>query len=280
MSARHTSLGGRNSTACGGGAICRGAGFILVEVLMAIVILAVLIVPLATGMTSAVRRAAMMREQTATLAACTSNSSSGAAWDWGPMVVSLAWESGPSADSPAWAGAVARVEVEGGENPGLTVGLWTDGWFQGEWEVGEGRVLKVVAGELSAELGSATPGAELTVRVREPGGSWGPPWRALVPADNSSTIPPTAVWHDPGPSDGVLTGTENVVHVPALANPAVQISCADVPLEREPLGLLLSVPTLGEGVCGINLSDLPEDDSGGCIQSWYMEEERALDVYY
>jgi hypothetical protein len=280
MSARNTSVGGRGGTACGDGAACGGAGFVLVEVLVAIILLAVLIVPLATGMTSAIGRAATVREQTAALTAGTSDSPSGAAWDWGPMVASLVWESGPSAESPAWVGAVARVKVEGRGDPGLTVGLWMDGWFQGEWDVDEGGIVEVVAGELSAGLGLAAPGAELTVRVREPGRSWGPPWRALVPADGSSATPPTAVWHDPVPSDGALTGADNVVHVPALANPAVKISRADVPLEREPLGLPLSVPTLGEGVCDINLGDLPGGDLGGCVQSWHMEEERALDVYY
>ncbi len=70
------------------------------------------------------------------------------------------------------------------------------------------------------------------------------------------------------------------MHVPALANPAVRVSRADVPLERGPLGLLLSVPTLGDGVCDINLGELPGGDLGGRVQSWQMEEERALDVYY
>jgi len=234
-------------------------GFILVEVLVALVLLAVLIVPLATGMTSALDGARKVRDQAAALADGTARSATLPAWDWGPMVAALHWTAGPA----------ARIEVERGGDPEAVVGLWVDGWFLGEWRPDEYGVLEIPEEEWSTRVG-----AELMVRVRQSEGAWGPPWRSVVPAEEyEPAVPPVGDGASEG--DGATTGRETVVHVPGLANPAVHVLQTDVELEVDPLGLLFDLVPPGVGVYEVLLADV-----AGASQSWSMEEGRALDLYF
>ncbi len=104
------------------------------------------------------------------------------------------------------------------------------------------------------------------MRVRTPGGVWGPPWRSLVPG--------VEVWSRFLCRLGWPTGAEGqvVAHAPAAGNPEFQLSWDQVCPEPGPLGLPLVLQTALSGPSGISL-----DGSG---QSWWMEPERDLDVYF
>ncbi len=63
---------------------------------MAMVILAVLVVPLATGMQSAMDRSARTRAQAHDLSARSEGAGMGEAWEWGARVTSIGWQPGPT----------------------------------------------------------------------------------------------------------------------------------------------------------------------------------------
>jgi len=232
-------------------------GSVLVEVLAAMVLLTVLIVPLATGMTSAANGAGRVRDQAGGLADGTAESATVAGWDWGLSVSSLQWESGPA----------ARIKVDKPGGAETIVGLWLDGWFRGESTPGVDGVL-----EVPVTIWSGLAGCEVTVRVREPESDWGPPWRSMVPAEDYEPDPTRVAGQDPVAGDGAMTGTETVVHVPGLANPIVQVSDTGFVFEVDPLGLLFYLLPPSAGVCCVGLVDV--------AQSWRTEEGRALDLYF
>lgn len=238
----------------------RGAderGFVLAEVLIAVVLLAVLIVPLATGMTAAADQASRVRAQAEGLPAVTSESATRAAWGWGPKVEGLRWASGPT----------AAIEVGTVADPESVVGVWTDGWFLGEWSLDGGHIL-----ELPAATWSGLEGAELTVRVRRVDGSWGPPWRSTIPGERFDSVPATDLGSDVVEGDGATTGGETVVHVPGLANPDVAILQTGTALHVDRLGLVFYLLPASIGISDIRLGDV--------VQSWRVEDGRALDLYF
>ncbi len=99
-------------------------GSILIEVVVAIVLLAILMVPLAGGILSAVGRADTVRQQAARLADALPGEAALQAWSWGSKVASAWWRPGPT--------LYVRPERSGDQLP--TVGLWVDGWFLGRGE--------------------------------------------------------------------------------------------------------------------------------------------------
>jgi len=235
------------------------AGFLLIEVLVALVLLAIMIVPLAAGVSSGADRASDVRAKEACALLITSDSAALEAWRWGPMTVSLIWDRGPT--------ALIHLEVQGGPGRPAVVGLWVDGWFQGELVPGENGLLEVAAADWAA-----TAGCEVVIRARGPDGAWGPPCRSIVPSADYEPGEDETVGSEISTETGAIGETETVAHTPALAKPAVGISRSDVPLAVDPLGLVFSVPPEVEGPCGFVI-----DDS---IQYWQMEEGRALDLYF
>jgi len=139
------------------------------------------------------------------------------------------------------------------------VGLWADGWFLGEWEPDGSGVLQVDA-RVWADLASD----DLTVRVRQAGGAWGPPWRLVVPSGSGESVA--------SESAGDGGAGEMVVHVPTLGNPGLGLSWADAAPDVTAPGLLLIFPSPGPGTHEIQLD--------GRKQSWKTESESDLDIYF
>jgi hypothetical protein len=227
----------------------RNEGLVLIEVLMAVVLLAFLAVPLVTAVQSAARRADMARSQAASVSVATEGHEAEDAWEWGEAVSSAWWRPGPT----------LHIRVEAGSGEEYVAGLWADGWFLGEWASADDGAIQVGAPVLTDVVGG-----ELVVRVRSSGGVWGPPWRLVVPAaDGLSAL------SDSGGSG--LSG-ETVAHVPTMASPALWLSWADILPEATPLGLPFLLPPAGPGTCGADLD--------GRRQSWKMEDGRGLDIYF
>ena len=61
-------------------------------------------------------------------------------------------------------------------------------------------------------------------------------------------------------------------HVPALANPALQVPWADTAVEASPPGLPFLFPCPGTGRCVVDLD--------GREQLWKTEAGRGLDLYF
>jgi len=236
---------------------CASDGATLLEVMVALVLLGMLIVPVALGVDSAVNRSTSVRAQANDLAAGFGSSGSGQAWKWGPALTGAVWRPGPALD--------LTVKVPSEER--LVVGLWCDGWPLGEREVDpEGR-LSVQASDLRGLVDG-----ELVVRVREAEGTWCPVWRSLVP---DSTGAFTLV--DPAPDTGDADlapelPPQLVIHAPAVANPSFELSSGCGETEAAYPGLTFRVP---ECTGGRSWADLE-----GRVQSWLMEQGRALDVYF
>jgi hypothetical protein len=234
----------------------RSCGFVLIEVIAAVVLLGVLVAPLVTAMHSAVGRAAAVRALADESFQGSVSTGTEGAWQWGPKVVSVSWRSRPA--------LFLEIQTHGGT--AQTVGLWLDGWFLGEWDAaGDGGV------QLKAADLHAVNGQELVARTRESGGAWGPPWRSIVP-DAGEAPPSPKARPEAVVGDGAITGEESVGHVPVLANPPAGVSPADALLEKDPLGLQFILPASVGG-----RYDLSVD---GLLQSWYAEAGRALDVYF
>jgi hypothetical protein len=229
----------------------RCEGSILLEVMVAIALLAILIVPLAGGILSAVGRADTVRRQAARVVDAFPGEAALPAWSWGGKVASASWRPGPT--------LYIRTEPSGDKVS--TVGLWVDGWFLGEENPDGEGVLR-----LEAPTWSTHAGSELVMRMRTPGGAWGPPWRSLVPGVEGVV--------SLAASAGVTVGTEGqvVAHSPAAANPEFQLSWDQICPQPGPLGLPLALQTALSGPSGMSL-----DGSG---QSWWMNPDRDLDVYF
>jgi hypothetical protein len=232
-------------------------GSILIEVVVAMVLVSLLIVSLASGVQSAADRAVALWAQAETIDSSGDASVGIGAWEWGATVATAGWAPGPTLE----------VCVGGTDGEGPVIGIWLNGWFLDEREPDdEGRV-RVRASDLCDSVG-----AELVVRVREPGGTWGPPWRSVVPEGDGGTPADT-----PAPqataSDAVTAAEQRTVaHLPVLATPALAISWADEPVGGEVDGATLMLPASSTGSCAVTLEERS--------QSWWMEAGRALDVYF
>jgi hypothetical protein len=224
---------------------------------VALVLLGVLLMPLVTGMLSAVNRADAVRRQAGRLSLEVAAAGRGDAWEWGAQVVSALWQPGPTLH-------VSVCPNGAGER---FVGLWLDGWFLGERSPdAEGDVC------LGASEWSGATGRELVVRARDSEGTWGPPARLSVP--DAGGAPPVSSFTGRRlvPGDAVVTDDKTVLHVPALASPLIGVLQDDVEVTEDSLGLLSVViaPTCGR--CDLSLD--------ARAQSWEVEDGRALDVYF
>lgn len=229
----------------------RGEGSILVEVAIAVVLLAILVVPLAGGMLSAASRADAVRRHADRVAGDRPGERTLTAWTWGSEVRAAWWRPGPT--------LYVDTRRSGDQTP--AVGLWVDGWFLGEVEPDLEGLVRVGAATWSTSIGS-----ELVIRARTSGGVWGPPRRSFVPgAEGVVTLPLSA---------GMVAGAEAevVAHAPAAGNPSFQFSPDQVRPEPSPVGLPLVLRTTLSGPSGVSLD--------ASAQSWWMEAGRGLDVYF
>jgi len=168
-------------------------GFVLMEVLGAVVLFAMLIGPLTTCLLASVDRVVKVCERAADLSSITAESASRLAWSWGPMVTSLRWTSGPC----------AVADIAGLTTSEGVIGLWVDGWFLGEWSLnGDGPF------GLPAATWSGLEGRELVARVRPIDGSWGPPWRSTVLPEGYEVVAVSPPHRPPVRGDGPTSGKE------------------------------------------------------------------------
>jgi hypothetical protein len=232
-------------------------GSMLIEVLVALVLVTLLLVPLANGVASAVGRAEDVQVRAQKMSGGSLDTEAMEAWDWGPEVVSAEWRPGPVLD----------LTFEACGDSDRVVGVWIDGWFLGEHSLDSDGGVHLTAPELG-DCG----GGELVVRVRESASPWGVPWRLIVPG-GTGTGPSSEPASGAAPSSAAKGETEeSVAHTPGLSNPLIEFSWAADVAETEPGGLPFVVPVATVGRCEATLDDR--------TQSWLMEAARALDLYF
>ena len=241
----------------------RSDGFLMLEVLAAVVLLGVLLVPLTSAALAALGAAAAGRGQDGALAGMAAESKGDEAWGWGAQITTAGWGPGP----------VLNIAVRRQGDASITVGLWVDGWFLGTYVPDQDGLVSVRASDWrDAE------GREVVMRVREGEGGWGPPRRSIVVSRGGDAPWPAMI--DVAPTAGGAGSPEprlSVVHARAFANPKVRATAAVGSVEFGPLGLLLLVDPSGLERCGLGLGpETPEDQA----QSWYAEEHRAVDLYF
>ena len=133
---------------------------------MAILVAGVLLAPLAGAALSATAQSPRVREQAQDVGAQWPRAEALAAWGWGPSTISATWLPGP---------ILEVAPCVGDDDAGGLVGVWIEGWFQGEWEVDQGAEVAI-----PSSVWHARKEGEAVVRVRSVDSSWGPPWRSLI----------------------------------------------------------------------------------------------------
>jgi hypothetical protein len=232
-------------------------GTVLVEVMIAVVIAAVLIVPLASAVSRALAQAEDVGARWTR-----GEGSSGAdglewAWTWGESIARVCWEPGHR----------LRVKVRTHQGANSSVGFWVNGWFKEERGLGEGAELVVDAGAWGIKAGQA-----VIVRVRRADQPWGPPWRTVVP-DGHGQWPDEWAEEAQGDSVHCPRGEEvTVVHVPGLASPLLSSIEADIGVVDAGAGVPVFLAPSTPGLCDITLD--------GSTQIWVEEAGRGLDVYF
>ena len=234
------------------GIVCRGSyGSIMIEVLVAMVLLAILILPLAGGMLSAAGRVNTVKRFDPAAAEALTEEGVREAWSWGPRVAAAWWLPGP----------MLHIRPDRSGDPPPTVGLWVDGWpLTAERPDPDGVT------RLGSAIWSTYAGRELVVRVRISDGIWGPPWRSLVPGVTGAVLLPASAEPVAG-VDGLV-----VAHTPGAGNPAFEGSWTNSLPEPGPLGIPFLFPTGFTGPGGLRLDSAQ--------QSWSVEPLRELDLYF
>lgn len=243
-------------------------GFLLVEIMVAVMLLGLLVAPLAGVLQAAADRARMARDRAASLAPGqasfpTLDGLSNQGWRWGPQVLAARWEPGPLLELSCAGVKGTDITTQGR----LYVGIWVDGWFEGEHVAGEHGVLRV-AGDVWEEKA----GSEMIVRVRLEEGAWGPPWRTIVPDLGDDSAPPALGPFEVDRTSKDLDGTETLIHTPGLGNPPVYAAPGIDQVETDELGAVLIVRSILPGCVELALGDLP--------QSWLAGEGRSVDLYF
>jgi hypothetical protein len=232
-------------------------GFILVEVMVAIVLLALLLTSLVTGAQRALDAAVALRDRAARISSGDPTSQDIEAWEWGPMIERANWGAGPQ----------LSVCLGAGVGAGVTVGMWTDGWLLGEWEVSGGEVLRLGA---ATWYGSA--GRELVIRGRADDGGWGPPWRSLVPESNGEANIANSALAVGGVSEVGFERTAIAIHVRSWSSPLLSASWTDSTVSNSAQGVVFVPPACTPGICRV--------ESDGRMQDWVNCDGRKIDVYF
>lgn len=223
----------------------------MLEVLVALVLFAILIVPLAGSMHAAIASAKKVREQAGEEGRVSADDVALEAWMWGGEVPVGWWRPGP------------KLYVDSGGYGGqdVVVGLWLAGWCLGEERVGADGILCV-----AQDLWLGRASTELVVRLRSSDGVWGPPWRTLVPGPDGVVPVPSSEATD------IAAGQEVVAHAPTAGSSKFELSWNPT---REALGAV-GLPFLRTfapfGACSVALD--------GVAQSMWIERGRSLDVYF
>lgn len=229
-------------------------GSILIEALVAIVLLAVVLGPLAENLLAVARQDEAFRVANQAGGVTGGTEQARAAWSWGPQVASAAWQPGQ----------VLALALQGDPLCDTTVGLWADGWFLGEFGA-------AADGSATCKIGmlGALTGRELVARARVGDGVWGPPWRTVVPDSlgGSASLVPARFDTGRDPAECSV-----VVHPPSHANPLIEVSDPAMTVSRDGAGLHLFLAPFAGKALSLRLNGV-EQDLG--------EEERdAVDVYF
>lgn len=229
-------------------------GFILIEILVALVVLGIMLGALADAAQSAISRAEVVRERVATASSAVAPEVGGAPWAWGPTVAQASWGPGPILEVAAC-----------GAGAGFVVGMWADGWLVGEWSSSGTDVVSV-----GRQTWVERAGAELVIRLRRADGVWGPPWRLVVPDASCRLDEETGrlrAVDDPIPIDPEVVA----VHHPALCASVVQVA-GSLPQDASPDGRPFLATVGQEGMCAVSLGDRQ--------QVLTLERGRACDVFF
>jgi type II secretory pathway pseudopilin PulG len=222
-------------------------GMTVVEVTVALGLIAILLVPLAGQLYGVVDRSHLAERRVEELAEMARAAQDEALWDWGARPAAVSWASGPT------------LLVECGQVPvPLLVGAWVDGWPMSEIELPPGG--RSILGTTTSW--AARSGSEVLVRARVAGTAWGAPWRGIVPVAAGDVRSPGEI-EAGGGECGV------VIH-PAGAGAAVLIAGDDPPelYEEFPAEITLTQP--GNAAAGF----------AGQVQRWRVEPGRQLDVFF
>ncbi len=232
-------------------------GFALLEVMVALVLVGALLGALATEAQRALDAAIRLRGKAASLSLEYGNDLDLGAWDWGPRVALAEWQGGTE----------LRVSTGLGLATGAKVGVWNGGWFLGEWAVPTAG--PVVLGQ---GIWQGHAGDELVIRTRSEGGSWGPPWRTVVPdfygGDGSDLALGSAGSVEAQSYEAVGT----VVHLLSRSACSPQVSWSSQPVLQKLAGALVLFPECGPGLCRVSIRERK--------QSWLGVEGRRIDVYF
>jgi hypothetical protein len=235
----------------------RAVGFVLIEVMTAVLIVSTVVGTLASAAHEALIGTARTRDKAATASAENLESAGTVAWAWGPQLQGATWGAGP----------VLRVRGGVGAAEDSKVGVWVAGWALGEWELTGAAQL-----DLGPELWSGLAHEELVIRARVKGGEWGPPWRSVVPDVYGNTgAQATGVAKNSTNGLGYETaGT--VAHMRSYCLPLLTACWADLPVLRSLQGVAFELTPHGSGICLL--------ESYGRLQCWLGSSGRRFDVYF
>lgn len=212
-------------------------GFSLIEVVTALAIVSITVVPLLGIFLSAREKADHLGQELAAEAAPLAGHQDtpiagrpGSPWSWSPASIENAW----------WQEDCLRIRIRvPAQTQQLAVGWWVDGWFGGK------KVVDVGAGALVTmyELRRPPSQKDVVLRVREGEGSWGVPWMV-------GTGEPT----DPQAQDGVeesgasqVQGVATIVlHGPGAGLSRIKVIPA-IPCDSDELSDWPAVATLSGG---------------------------------
>jgi hypothetical protein len=237
-----------------------GDGFLLLEVMVALLLSAIVVVPLATCLQRAAQQAQTLTVDFGGLQGLDGKGPTDGnvgGWGWGPATRGVTWRPGPELD--VWVGGAYSSDVE--------IGIWADGWLLGAWEAESGGRPTTVGVPWSSFMGS-----ELCIRAREASGGWGPPWRCVVPDEYGDAVASPAGIDVDGSGSMEPDAHALVLHTKSYSTPSIHTSWAATGLLDNAAGLVFFLPESSPGHCEVTV--------GGERQSWHMEWDRGLDVYF
>lgn len=223
-------------------------GWVLIEVLVALLLCGILVGGLADCLFSAARLVDRLQIKAPALDGPEPGDEG--AWGWGPRIVRAGWISGPA----------LNVDVAAPADGGPVVGVWCNGWQKVQQQLGSSGTI-----QFDSATWSRWQGAEVTVRVRQADGDWGPPWRTIVPGPSGQIA---------DAENESATGTaviRAVVHGLSDAAPELQLAGTDQG-EADVAGFPCRVIGSNDG--------LHQTGFAGSIQHWMGAAGRELDVYF
>jgi hypothetical protein len=233
--------------------VAGGEGFLLLEVLIALLFLALLLGPLLNGVLVTTRRADALKQSAITVGSDGAGDAALASWGWGYGLTRAIWRPGPE--------LILQSSDSGGQT-GCRVGLWIGGWFVQEYDTGDTRSLN-----LGAAIWCGRSGQEVVLRSRMPGSPWGPPWRTEVPPADGVVVVAA-----PAPSSADRGSACWAMHEPSATSATPALSWRDVK------GSILDMPA--PFIAGLPPSGVRQSRLDTLDQAWTQEEGRELDVYY